>query len=193
MDALQRLESRVRDASVHELIDPRVADTAGFRNAPPVAFSLIQQGSDFDIKISAHGAIIAKICGTGKQQIAGLLSQDIAMQKKSLNQVLAETLNKLMEQRDLSNVRLGRTAGVAPNTIAKYRRFTGDQFTASKGKESSATLANIESIARALGVDPLYLLTDPVEQMRKAEAVARAMMAVPVETSLESKQHPLAA
>ena len=96
------------------------------------------------------------------------------MSKKSLNQLLAESLNRLMESRNLSNLRLGQKARVAPNTIANYRKADGTDFTAS-GKERSAKLAEVERLAIALDVHPLYLLTDSAEWQQRAQAVALMM------------------
>ncbi len=99
------------------------------------------------------------------------------MGSKTLNQVLADTLNRLMTERNLSNYQLGRLAHVAPNTIANYRNAAGDKFT-STGKERSAKLAEVERIARALHVHPLALLTDPAEHARRAAHIAH-MLAEP--------------
>ena len=80
------------------------------------------------------------------------------MSKKSANQVLAENLQRLMQARGLSNLALGKKAGIAPNTIANYLN-TNPQIT-STGKERSAKLAEVERLAVALGVTLLDLLTD---------------------------------
>lgn len=104
------------------------------------------------------------------------------MTHKSLNRVLAEVLDRLMRERGLDNSALGRRAGVAANTVANYRRTDAPTFT-SRGKERSAKLAEVERIADALGVHPLFLLTDPAEQAERAAAIARAITMAPSTTA----------
>lgn len=100
------------------------------------------------------------------------------MPSKSLNQILAERLSSLMEKRGLSDMQLGKLAGVAANTVGNYRKADGSQYTTS-WKERSAKLAEVERIAAALDVHPLYLLTDPEQQARRVEALADAILAAP--------------
>lgn len=91
------------------------------------------------------------------------------MAQKSLNQILALSLRRLMAERGLSENELGRRAKVAPNTIGNYCN-PDPQYT-SKGKERSAKLAEIDRIAVALGVPALTLLTDPEELERREQAI----------------------
>lgn len=78
--------------------------------------------------------------------------------KKSLNRLLAENLSREMKARGISANELGRMVGVSPRTIGNY--LTVEQFTPSKGKERSAKLFEVESVARRIGIPPLSLLTD---------------------------------
>ena len=113
------------------------------REALPVPAPLFQQAADLGVDVSIHGGIIAKFCALRKQHIAPSGLQSSAMAQKSLNQVLADNLNRVIEDRELSNKQLGKMAGVAPNTIANYRNATPDTITPS-GKERSAKLAEVE-------------------------------------------------
>ncbi len=101
------------------------------------------------------------------------------MRPKTLNQVLAETLDRVMVERGLNNKQLGKMAGVAPNTIGNYRKATGEPVSAS-GKERSAKLAEVERIATALNLNPLYLLTDPAQHAQQVAALARAVLTQPL-------------
>jgi transcriptional regulator with XRE-family HTH domain len=105
-------------------------------------------------------ASLAKFCEVRKQHIANRDSQNVAM-PKSLNQVLGEVLSAEMKRRHLSANALGARAGLAPNTIGNYMRGAQAENTAGvKGKERSAKLAEVERLAQALGVSPIYLLSD---------------------------------
>lgn len=101
------------------------------REALPVPAPLFQQAADLGVDVSIHGGIIAKFCALRKQHIAPSGLQSSAMAQKSLNQVLADNLNRVIEDRELSNKQLGKMAGVAPNTIANYRNATPDTITPS--------------------------------------------------------------
>lgn len=98
------------------------------------------------------------------------------MSSKSLNQLLAENLTRLMEARQLTNKALAAKAGVAANTIANYKRGASPAFTA-RGKSRSAKLLEVERLAEALNVDPLLLLTDAEAQARRVQAIAEALVA----------------
>ncbi len=159
------------------------------RDGLPISATAVKPRPDVDIEISAHSDIIAKFCAIDKQHIAATHGQSSAMAKKSLNQVLAENLNRLFVQRQLTNKALGKKAGVAPNTIANYRAGNGEAATAS-GKERSAKLAEVERIANALGVDPLYLLTDPEQHALRVQAITSAVLSatMPAQNSPGSQQ-----
>ena len=80
--------------------------------------------------------------------------------KKSLNQCLAENLERLLIERKLSANVLGPRANVSPNTINNYLRLksSAEPAVSAKGKEKSAKLTEIERIASALRVPALSLL-----------------------------------
>lgn len=105
------------------------------------------------------------------------------MARKSLNQVLGETLTRVMAHRGLSAAALGKQAGVAPNTIGNYMRGGGPEkvTTGDQGKERSADLSKVEKIADALGLNPLELLTDPEQEPTPGQTLGRLFDALPIE------------
>jgi len=80
------------------------------------------------------------------------------MQKKTLNQQLAENLALLMTERKLSANQLGKKAGLSPRTLANYLKT--DHNPTDTGKERSAKLTEVEKLATALDVPSVLLLTE---------------------------------
>lgn len=80
------------------------------------------------------------------------------MAPKTLNQLLAENLTREMERKKLGDNALGALAKVSPRTIANYKKDAAPVGT--RGKERSAKLAEVELIAKALGIRPVELLLD---------------------------------
>ena len=134
-----------------------MADIAAFGDLDPLTAPLVERGTYPNVERGVHSGIFSKFCVTRKQPFANQVTQSIAMPHPSLTQILADRLNELVVASGLSNLALGRKAGVAANTIGNYRNAAGE-FT-STGKPRSARLAEVERIADALGVPPLYLLT----------------------------------
>lgn len=93
------------------------------------------------------------------------------MPPKTLNQVLAENLRRLRDERGMSNNTLGAKAGVSPRTIANYLAPEEAGTQPTSGKERSAKLAEVQLIAAALGVHPVVLLTDSSERMDVARGL----------------------
>lgn len=122
---------------------------------------------------------ISKLCADRKQHFEHRAGQSIEMPRKSLNAVLGANLNALMGSRNLSNRELGAKAGVAPNTVANYRKAADESpDRAPSGKERSAKLVEVERIADALGIPPLALLTDREDLSRQADSIRNAAAAV---------------
>lgn len=69
------------------------------RDPFPVPAPLFQQRADLDVEFGAHGPIIAKFCAICKQHFAPALAQSSAMDRKTLNQVLALNLNRVMQEK----------------------------------------------------------------------------------------------
>lgn len=123
------------------------------------------------------------------------------MTGRSLNQILAITLNAVMQARKLSNSKLASMSGVAEATIRNYRKAAADPERTSSGKERSAKLAEVQLLADALKLHPLALLTDPADIQRRAGAIAQALaeadalysVAPAPPASPSSKQHKRAA
>lgn len=148
----------VRDVPVYELRDPGVADLGFIGNSFPITAAALQQFAYLNIEPCTHRPILAKFCDVGKQHFATPLLQTSSVEKKPINVVLAEALAFFMGTR-WNNSSLGREAGVAPNTVRNYLNpLARDQ--GASGKPASAKLAELEAIARALGVEVIDLLTD---------------------------------
>lgn len=77
--------------------------------------------------------------------------------EKSISEVLAENLTYFMDMKKITQVVLGQRAGIGQTTVSLYlnpdRRAQGKS-----GKEPSATVARIQSLADALGVELWELL-----------------------------------
>lgn len=99
------------------------------------------------------------------------------MATKTLNQTLGENLKALMDDRGLSANVLGKRAGLAPNTVGNYLKagLRDPDTMPTTGKERSAKLTEVEMLARALGVSPLSLLTDPDVLAQQARSIAEVL------------------
>lgn len=134
-------------------------------------------------------ASLSKFCDCGKQHIATGFVQSALVEEKSLNQVLAESLVALMADR-WKNTTLGAKAGVAANTIANYKAAAQKGYTPERGEEKSATLANVEKLANALGVSPLLMLMTPKQ---RAALAIEALQVVALHDAKLPAQAPSAA
>lgn len=129
-------------------------------DATPIAPPIFQQAPHLDVEFQRgliHARSIANVCAYGKQPIARASPQSDGV-PKSLNQRLAENLRAEQDRAQMSDRALASRAGVAPNTIANYKRPA--ELTGTMGKERSAKLDEIARIASALGIDPAALLVD---------------------------------
>ena len=164
---------------------------SSLRDQLPIATPGLKRRPDFGVEVLVHGASLSKFCDVGKQHFASHLPQSSEVERKTLNQVLAEALSALMADK-WNQSSLGKASGVAPNTIANYLKGSASDFT-SKGKEKSATLANVELLAKALGVSPVMLLMSNAERaelameaLRSIAATAQPAAAAPVQSGGES-------
>lgn len=100
-------------------------------------------------------------CYALKQPFAIRLKDSGWMEKKGLNQVLAENLKARMAKAnpELKQASLAAKAGIGQTTVGLYLNPRRRKDSAS-GKEKSATLSAVQKLAEALGCHPLALLTD---------------------------------
>ena len=87
------------------------------------------------------------------------------MDRKPINQVVAEALRFFMEQGRWSQLALGRAASVAPGTV-KNCMFPELRERAASGKEPSVKVTELSLIADALGVHIADLVTDATPEER---------------------------
>lgn len=97
------------------------------------------------------------------------------MDEVTLNRTLAENLNRLLKARGWSARELAGKAGVSANTVGNYIKLAQNkdhQYESIRGKEPSATLTNLQAIAKALGVPPVVLL---LNDQTRATLAAKAL------------------
>lgn len=100
---------------------------------------------------------LAKYCLPRKHHFAWPSAQTWAMSSKSANHVLAENLAAAMAAKGMTQSDLARASGVGQTTISLYLR-PGDRQPSASGKQASAKLAEVEQIAKALGIEYWQLL-----------------------------------
>lgn len=89
------------------------------------------------------------------------------MQKKPINDVLAENLQHFMQEKSLTQTAIASSSGIGQTTVSLYlhpeRRAPGKS-----GKIPSAKLSEVESLADALGVEVWELLRPLTPAQRAA-------------------------
>jgi transcriptional regulator with XRE-family HTH domain len=95
---------------------------------------------------------LAIYCYFLKQPIASTICDSRAMQKKSINEVLAENLRQFMTDKKLTQKMLEKESGVAQTTISLYLNPENRKASAS-GKAPSGKLAEVEQLANAMGLE----------------------------------------
>lgn len=88
------------------------------------------------------------------------------MEQKSINEVLAANLKEAMEAKGWKQARLSKESGVAQTTISLYLSPDRRKPSAS-GKIPSGKLAEVEAMARALGLEYWELLMPMGEEQRQ--------------------------
>lgn len=103
--------------------------------------------------------------------------------KPQINQVLADNLRHFMAEREVKQVELARKAGMGQTTVSLYLN-PQNRKAGKSGKQPSAKLADIESLANALGVqlwELLRPLTDAEREFyRSMDALLAQKMAAPL-------------
>ncbi len=119
------------------------------------------------------GHTIASFCYLSKQHFAKASSDHEGMPKIPIVEVFAACLRHHMTDRGVTQAELAKRSGIGQTTISLYLRPKARGDTAS-GKTGSPTLANVEALADALGVEVWELLrvVTPAER-ELLRAVAR--------------------
>lgn len=139
-----------------------MADVCLQRDTRPISPPAFQPGPQLGIKIeSVHGGTLAMSCYERKQHIARPSQHDGAMTSAAQN--LAVSLRFWMDQKQLTQQALSAKSGVGQTTISLYLRPEARDQTA-RGTKGSPTLANIEALAAALGVEVWQLLAPATSQ-----------------------------
>lgn len=137
------------------------------RDPLPVPAAFFQQRADFGVEFMGHDQIIAKFCADSKQHIAPTSRNALPMGKTPINQRVAANLRWYMDQAGLTESALGKRAKLSPRTIGNFlhpeKRTTG-----ARGKPPSGKLAELESIADALGLDMVALIVESSDADREA-------------------------
>lgn len=92
-----------------------------------------------------------------------------AGETSELNMNLARNLRALMDERGWKQMDLARKCGVAQTAISLYLD-PGRRKPSATGKKPSATLAQVEMLAAAFGVEPWILLRPMSEAKLRAYA-----------------------
>lgn len=149
-----------------------MAHPCGHGNLLPIAPAPVKFGPDFNVEGVAHPRIIAKYCDFSKQHFASGAGQTARMDKKPVNQVLAEALTFFMGTK-WNNVTLAKASGVAESTIRNYRA-PEKRDSGKSGKAPSAKLSELEMLACALGVSVADLVSDAGDEERARRHRAHA-------------------
>ena len=100
---------------------------------------------------------ITKVCYSRKQHITKHRHDSSAVSESRLVKVFAECLRHHMTSQGLTQSALAKKSGIGQTTISLYLRPAARTDTVS-GKAGSPTLANIEALADALGIEAWELL-----------------------------------
>jgi transcriptional regulator with XRE-family HTH domain len=115
------------------------------------------------------------------------------MATTTINQTVAHALAYYMGKAGLTEVQLGKAAGVSPRTVGNFLRPEA-RVSGSRGKEPSGKLTELALIAHALKIDVAELVTSMSdaqrEQRRRLAAAARILAGddAPLEHSLDEPQ-----
>lgn len=172
---LERAESWVVDVPVHELRQPRVTHAGGCGDALPLALPGDQGLPNFRIERFIHRLIVAMFCYSCKQHIARPQDESLEVDKqRSITEILAANLRHFMQQKGLKQAALATRSGMGQTTISLYLN-PENRASTSSGVAAAPTLARVQSLADALGVE-LWELLRPLTQnqrdlLRSVEAV----------------------
>lgn len=116
---------------------------------------------------------LANLCYSGKQHFATGEDDDEGMAHSRIVEVFAACLRHHMTTQGISQAELAKRSGIGQTTISLYLRPQSRGDTVS-GKTGSPTLANVEALADALGVEVWELLRMVTPQERELlRAVAK--------------------
>lgn len=139
----------------------------------------------------SHEQIIAKLCYEYKQHFAWTCAETWRMSKKPINDVLAENLAAFMNEKELTQAKLGKLAGIGQTTVSLYLN-PGRRQPGKSGKEPSAKLSEVEALANALGVEVWELLRPLTTSQRiaykKIEAAFNSLMEASVTDEKSSEE-----
>jgi transcriptional regulator with XRE-family HTH domain len=100
---------------------------------------------------------LAKICYSRKQHFAHGHADSLVMADSRIVNVFAQCLRYHMTTLNITQAELAKRSGIGQTTISLYLRPRARGDTVS-GKAGSPTLANVEALADALGVEVWELL-----------------------------------
>jgi len=141
-----------------------MTDTSLAGDDLPIATARHQQGANFSIEGVFHANIIGNISYERKERIPNQGGDSSPMpENANINDVLARNLKAIMEEKGFqSQAKLAEKAGVDQKTISNYLNPAQRLEGGTAGKPRSAKLAEVESIANALGVE-VWELLQPLE------------------------------
>src|SRR5690606_2586146 len=117
----QRSVPGIRDMVIDEFRQPRIANAGAFGYFLPFALALDQNFYKMGFKVMfSHPHTIAKLCYSLKQHFADGLADTHRMERKSINDVLAENLAAFMQERKLTQAGLGKAAEIGQTTVSLY-------------------------------------------------------------------------
>jgi transcriptional regulator with XRE-family HTH domain len=153
-----------------------MADLGLVGDGLPIALPNRQNGLDFDVEGFFHRSIVVKHSLNVKHPFTKAFADPLAMQEKSINEVVAENLSYWMNQAKMTQAVLGEKAGVSQKTISNYLK-PEQRSGGSTGKQPSAKLTELDRVSKALHVQ-LWQLTRKmsVSERQMYEAIEKAYL-----------------
>ena len=123
-------------------------------------------------------------CYSNKQPIAIRLAQSAEMSTQTITETLAANLAYFMKQKGMVQAKLAAASGLGQTTISLYLNPDKRKDT-SKGAAPSPTLAKVDALAQALGIE-LWELLRPLtpaqrDLIRSVDAVIAQHVPTPTE------------
>lgn len=189
VESTQASEPGVVGLAVGELDEPRIADARCLRDHDVIPLAGHQRVAHTLVEwLAVHAPTLATFCYGSKQPIASGTRQIPCMPVSRVVETFAANLTHFMSAKGLTQAQVGAKSGLGQTTISLYTRPRARNGDTATGKLPSPTLANIEAVAEALGVEVWELLRPLTPAKRDLLKSLEAVIAEHVEPDPQGRR-----